>query len=60
MGSFVSTYSSSSGKYEGFGNSPISKNSMTDRARDLLESVLNLPDPKQQIMQLCLEVGTRY
>ena len=58
MGSYVSS-SSTGGKYEGFGNSPITKSSMTDRVRDLLESVINLPDPKQQIMQLCLEVGLK-
>ena len=43
------------GKYEGFGNSPIVKNSVTERVRDLLESVISMPDPKKQIMQLCLE-----
>jgi len=43
------------GKYEGFGNSPINKNSVTDTVRDVLESVINLPDPKQQILDLCLE-----
>ena len=46
------------GKYEGFGNSPINKNSMTDRVRDVIESVINLPDPKKQIMDLCLEDST--
>jgi len=47
-----------SGKYEGFGNSPINKNSVTDKVRDVLESVINLPDPKQQILDLCLEDST--
>eukprot|EP00092_Neocalanus_flemingeri_P036041 GFUD01039241.1.p2 GENE.GFUD01039241.1~~GFUD01039241.1.p2 ORF type:complete len:409 (-),score=98.72 GFUD01039241.1:53-1279(-) len=47
-----------SGKYEGFGNSPINKNSVTDKMRDVLESVINLPDPKQQILDLCLEDST--
>ena len=46
------------GKYEGFGNSPINKNSVTDKVRDVLESVMNLPDPKQQILDLCLEDST--
>ena len=45
----------SSGKYEGFGNSPIDRATVTDRFRDMLESVMNLPDPKQEIMKLCLE-----
>ena len=34
MGSFST--SSSAGKYEGFGNSPINKSSVTDRLRDRL------------------------
>ena len=51
MGSFVG----SGGKYEGFGNSPISKGTVTDRLRDMLEGVINQPDPKKQIMALCLE-----
>ena len=51
MGSF----SGSGGKYEGFGNSPISKGTVTDRVRDMLEGVINMPDPKKQIMALCLE-----
>ena len=53
MGSYGT---SSGGKYEGFGNSPINRSSVTDKVRDLLESVMSLPDPKKQIMQLCLEV----
>lgn len=52
MGSYGT---SSGGKYEGFGNSPINRSSVTDKVRDLLESVMSLPDPKKQIMQLCLE-----
>ena len=52
----MGSYGGGSGKYEGFGNSPISRASMTDKVRDMLENVLNLPDPKQQIMKLCLEV----
>ena len=52
MGSSITT---KTGKYEGFGNSPINKNSVTDTVRDVLESVINLPDPKQQILDLCLE-----
>ena len=55
MGSYGT--SSGVGKYEGFGNSPINRSSVTDKVRDLLENVMSLPDPKQQIMQLCLEVG---
>ena len=51
MGSFAG----SGGKYEGFGNSPISKGTVTDRLRDMLEGVINMPDPKKQIMALCLE-----
>ena len=47
--------SNSTGKYEGFGNSPINRATVTDRVRDMLESVMNLPDPKQQIMKLCLD-----
>ena len=53
MGSFAT--SSTAGKYEGFGNSPINKSSVTDRLRDMMESVMNLPDPKQEILKLCLE-----
>ena len=53
MGSFAT--GSPAGKYEGFGNSPINKSSVTDRVRDMMESVMNLPDPKQEIMKLCLE-----
>ena len=53
MGSFAG--SGSGGKYEGFGNSPISKGTVTDRVRDMLEGVINMPDPKKQIMALCLE-----
>ena len=53
MGSFAT--SSPAGKYEGFGNSPINKSSVTDRVRDMMESVMNLPDPKQEILKLCLE-----
>jgi len=53
MGSYGT--SSGGGKYEGFGNSPINRSSVTDKVRDLLENVMSLPDPKQQIMQLCLE-----
>ena len=53
MGSFPT--SSPAGKYEGFGNSPINKSTVTDRLRDMMESVMNLPDPKQQILKLCLE-----
>ena len=52
MGSFNSN---STGKYEGFGSSPINKSTVTDRVRDMMESVMNLPDPKQEIMKLCLE-----
>ena len=51
----MGSYSTSTGKYEGFGNSPINKATVTDRVRDMLESVMNLPDPKQQILKLCLE-----
>ena len=53
MGSFAT--SSPAGKYEGFGNSPINKSTVTDRMRDMMESVMNLPDPKQEILKLCLE-----
>ena len=52
MGSFAG---GGGGKYEGFGNSPISRSRVTDRVRDLLETVINLPDPRHQIMALCLE-----
>ena len=52
MGSFAG---GGGGKYEGFGNSPISRSRVTDRVRDLLETVLTLPDPRHQIMALCLE-----
>ena len=53
MGSFST--SSTAGKYEGFGNSPINKSTVTDRVRDMMESVMNLPDPKQEMLKLCLE-----
>ena len=45
----------SQGRLEGFGNEPVDKSSMIDKARDMLESVINIPDPKQQIMELCLK-----
>ena len=46
---------SSQGRLEGFGSEPVDKSSMMDKARDMLESVVNLPDPKKQIMELCLK-----
>ena len=46
---------SSQGRLEGFGSEPVDKSSMIDKARDMLESVVNLPDPKKQIMELCLK-----
>ena len=64
MGSFAG--SGSGGKYEGFGNSPISKGTVTDRVRDMLEGVINMPDPKKQIMarnkvlKLCLLTKSKW
>ena len=58
MGSFAG--SGGGGKYEGFGNSPISKGSVTDRMRDMLEAAINTPDPNKQIMALCLEARSQY
>ena len=49
------TMASSQGRLEGFGSEPVDKSSMMDKARDMLESVVNLPDPKKQIMELCLK-----
>jgi hypothetical protein len=45
----------SQGRLEGFGSEPVDNSSVIDRARDMLESVINIPDPKQQIMELCLK-----
>ena len=50
-----STMVTSQGRLEGFGSEPVDKSSMMDKARDMLESVVNLPDPKKQIMELCLK-----
>merc|ERR1719495_549265 len=47
-----------SSKYEGFGNSPISKSGIGDSLRDIVDSVLTVPDPKKQIMDLCLSNTT--
>jgi len=52
MGRSLST---SQGRMEGFGSEPVDKSSVIDKARDMLESVVNLPDPKKQIMELCLK-----
>jgi len=45
-------------KYEGFGNSPINKSGIGDSIRDMVDSVLAVPDPKKQIMDLCLSNST--
>ena len=33
----------------------MNNSSVIDKARDMLESVINIPDPKQQIMELCFK-----
>merc|ERR1711874_467311 len=43
-----------SSKYEGFGNSPINKIVIGDSLRNMVDSVLEVPDAKKQILDMCL------
>lgn len=52
------TGNSGNGKYEGFGNSPINKSGIGDSIRDMVDSVLAVPDPNKQILDLCLSSST--
>ena len=48
------------GKYEGFGNSPISKEHLGDKVLDLLESAMSSAssDGKDVVMKMCLSSST--
>ena len=46
------------GKYEGFGNSPISKEHLGDKVLDLLESTMSPSDGKDVVMKMCLSSST--
>jgi len=45
-------------KYEGFGNSPINKTGIGESIREIVDSVLAVPDPNKQILDLCLSNST--
>ncbi|XP_023340252.1 uncharacterized protein LOC111710404 [Eurytemora carolleeae] len=42
-------------KYDGFGNSPIYKTDITDTIRNVVEQVLNTPDPRLERLEACLK-----
>merc|ERR1719188_2783024 len=50
--------SGGAGKYDGFGNSPISKENFGDKVLDLVESALAPLDSRSEVMEMCLQSST--
>jgi len=49
---------SGGGKYDGFGNSPISKENLGDKVLDMVESALSPLDGRSEVMEMCLQSST--
>jgi len=52
------TPSLASSKYQGFGNSPINKTGIGESLREMVDSVLAVPETNKQIQHLCLDNST--
>ena len=46
------------GKYDGFGNTPVSKEHIGDKVLDMLENAISPPDGKDVVMKMCLASST--